>query len=52
MCSRLVRELATPPDARWTTLLPGFPDSSHSFVRVDALLGPDVTPRLFVEYVG
>ena len=49
---RVVRELATPPDARWTTLLPGFPDGSYGFAQVDARLGPQVTPRLFVEYVG
>jgi pimeloyl-ACP methyl ester carboxylesterase len=50
--ARVVREVATPPDAHWTTLLPGFPDGSYGFAQVDALLGPDVTPRLFVEYVG
>jgi pimeloyl-ACP methyl ester carboxylesterase len=49
---RVVRDLATPLDARWTTLLPGFPDGSYGFAQVNALLGPQVTPRLFVEYVG
>jgi pimeloyl-ACP methyl ester carboxylesterase len=37
-------------DARWTTLLPGFPDGSFGWARVDTLL--NVTPRLYVEYVG
>jgi pimeloyl-ACP methyl ester carboxylesterase len=49
---RVVRDPPTPPDALWTTLLPGFPDGSYGFARVNALLDPEVTPRLFVEYVG
>ena len=49
---RVVRDLATPLDARWTTLLPGFPDGSYGFAQVNAMLGPEVSPRLFVEYVG
>jgi pimeloyl-ACP methyl ester carboxylesterase len=47
--ARVVREAATPPDARWTTLLPGFPDGSYGLAQIDALLGPGATPRLFVE---
>lgn len=39
-----------PDDAHWTTFLPGFPDGSYGWSRVDLLL--DVAPRLFVEYVG
>ena len=49
---RVVRGPATSPEARWTTFLPGFPDGSYGFAQVNALLGPAVTPRLFVEYVG
>jgi pimeloyl-ACP methyl ester carboxylesterase len=41
-----------PLDPRSTILLPGVPDGSYSYAQVDALLGSDVTPRLFVEYVG
>jgi pimeloyl-ACP methyl ester carboxylesterase len=40
------------PDTRWTSFLPGFPDGSYGFAHLDALLGDDVRPRLFVEYVG
>jgi pimeloyl-ACP methyl ester carboxylesterase len=50
--ARVVRDPATPPDARWTTFLPGFPDGSYGFAQVNARLDPAVTPRLFVEYVG
>ncbi|HEY0937341.1 MAG TPA: alpha/beta hydrolase, partial [Trebonia sp.] len=38
--------------ARWTTFLPGFPDGSYGYSRVNEILGSGVTPRLFVEYVG
>ena len=38
--------------ARWTTFLPGFPDGSYGYSRVNDILGADATPRLFVEYVG
>lgn len=37
-------------DARWTTLLPGFPDGSYGWSKVDTCL--HVSPRLYVEYVG
>jgi pimeloyl-ACP methyl ester carboxylesterase len=44
---------ATPdPDAEWLTLLPGFPDGSYGWARVDRLLGDDLGPRLYVEPVG
>ena len=37
---------------RWVTFLPGFPDGSYGFSRVNDLLGEEVTPRLFAEYLG
>jgi hypothetical protein len=37
---------------RWATFLPGFPDGSYGYSRVNDLLGDRVTPRLFVEYLG
>ena len=42
------------PDAegRWITMLPGYPDGSYGYAKVDALLGDELTPRLYVEYVG
>jgi hypothetical protein len=39
-------------DAVWLTLLPGFPDGSYGWARVDRLLGDDLGPRLYVEPVG
>jgi pimeloyl-ACP methyl ester carboxylesterase len=38
--------------AVWLTLLPGFPDGSHGWARVDRMLGDDLGPRLYVEPVG
>ena len=42
-----------PEEAVWTTFLPGFPDGSFGWARVDrhlAIGGP--LPKVFVEYVG
>jgi pimeloyl-ACP methyl ester carboxylesterase len=39
-------------DAVWLTLLPGFPDGSYGWARVDRMLGDDLGPRLYVEPVG
>jgi pimeloyl-ACP methyl ester carboxylesterase len=39
-------------DAVWLTLLPGFPDGSYGWARVDRLLGDGPGPRLYVEPVG
>ncbi len=40
-------------DAVWTTFLPGFPDSSFGWARVDQHLGGNgMTPKIHVEYVG
>lgn len=37
----------------WTTFLPGFPDGSFGWARVNQYLSDDSTsPKLFVEYVG
>jgi pimeloyl-ACP methyl ester carboxylesterase len=42
------------PDAtgRWITMLPGYPEGSYGYARVNALLADDMAPRLYVEYVG
>lgn len=42
------------PDVRWLTMLPGFPDGSYGFAKVESLLERREmsTPRLYVEYVG
>ncbi|HWC37201.1 MAG TPA: alpha/beta hydrolase [Acidimicrobiales bacterium] len=39
-------------DTVWLTLLPGFPDGSFGWARVDRMLGNDLGPRLYVEPVG
>lgn len=40
-------------DATWTSFLPGWPDGSYGWAKVDQhLTGADIGPRLFVEYVG
>lgn len=37
---------------RWVTLLPGFPDGSYGYAKVDGLLGSIPNPKLYIEYVG
>jgi pimeloyl-ACP methyl ester carboxylesterase len=39
-------------DTVWLTLLPGFPDGSYGWARVDRMLGDGLGPRLYVEPVG
>jgi pimeloyl-ACP methyl ester carboxylesterase len=39
-------------DTRWLTMLPGYPDGSYGYAQVDLHLGPDPSPRLYIEYVG
>ncbi len=39
-------------DSRWLTLMPGFPDGSYGYAAIDEALGAELTPRLFIEYVG
>lgn len=39
-------------DTVWLTLLPGFPDGSYGWARVDEMLGDGLGPRLYVEPVG
>jgi pimeloyl-ACP methyl ester carboxylesterase len=41
------------PSATWTTFLPGFPDGSYGWAKVDQHLSHDgMAPKLFLEYVG
>jgi pimeloyl-ACP methyl ester carboxylesterase len=47
-----VAAMGQDPDSVWLTLLPGFPDGSYGWARVDRMLGEDVGPRLYVEPVG
>jgi pimeloyl-ACP methyl ester carboxylesterase len=39
-------------DTVWLTMLPGFPDGSYGWARVDQMLGDGLRPRLYVEPVG
>jgi pimeloyl-ACP methyl ester carboxylesterase len=39
-------------DTVWLTMLPGFPDGSYGWARVDRMLGERLGPRLYVEPVG
>ena len=39
-------------DTVWLTLLPGFPDGSYGWARVDEMLVDGLGPRLYVEPVG
>jgi pimeloyl-ACP methyl ester carboxylesterase len=39
-------------DTRWLTMLPGYPDGSYGYAKVDQHLGSAATPRLYVEYLG
>ncbi len=50
---RVVREGTGDDEGVWTTFLPGFPDGSFGWARVDQHLASDgQVPKLFVEYVG
>ncbi|HJP77679.1 MAG TPA: alpha/beta hydrolase [Pseudonocardiaceae bacterium] len=46
------RVTAATPGTGWLTLLPGFPEGSYGWSRVDQLLGDDLGPRLYVEPIG
>ena len=39
-------------DGRWMTFLPGYPDGSYGYAKVNALLGDELVPRLYLDYVG
>ena len=39
-------------DTVWLTMLPGFPDGSYGWARVDRMLGEGLGPRLYAEPVG
>ena len=47
------RVVGTPDtEGRWMTMLPGYPDGSYGYAKVNALLGDELVPRLYLEYVG
>jgi len=48
----LAAEQDADKDTVWLTMLPGFPDGSHGWARVDRMLGDGLRPRLYVEPVG
>ena len=50
---RVVDSDAPGAEASWMTFLPGFPDGSFGWARVEEeLSGEELGPKLFVEYVG
>ncbi len=50
---RVVPDGGRDDGAVWTTFLPGFPDGSFGWVKVDQhLSGNGMAPRLYVEFVG
>ena len=50
---RITKDATPDEDAVWTSFLPGWPDGSFGWAKVDQhLTGKRVGPRLFVEYVG
>ena len=50
---RIVRPENLGVDATWVSFLPGWPDGSYGWSKVDQhLAGVDIGPRLFVEYIG
>ena len=50
---RVVRDGPPSEKAVWATFLPGFPDGSFGWAKVDRYLATDeLVPRIFVEYVG
>src|SRR5258708_8393471 len=49
---RVVGATLMDAEGRWMTLLPGFPDGSYGYAYVNALLGDELVPRLYLDYVG
>jgi len=50
---RIVRPKILDTNATWASFLPGWPDGSFGWSKVDQhLVDKDIGPRLFVEYVG
>jgi pimeloyl-ACP methyl ester carboxylesterase len=50
---RITKDATLDANAVWTSFLPGWPDGSFGWAKVDQhLIGKNIGPRLFVEYVG
>jgi pimeloyl-ACP methyl ester carboxylesterase len=50
---RIAKDAMPGKDAVWMSFLPGWPDGSYGWAKVDRhLTGRNIGPRLFVEYVG
>lgn len=50
---RIVTNKAPDDGAVWTSFLPGWPDGSFGWAKVEQhFIGKDIGPKLFVEYVG
>jgi pimeloyl-ACP methyl ester carboxylesterase len=49
---RIVARTPVSADARWLTMLPGYPDGSYGYAQVDRRLGAEPAPCLYIEYLG
>jgi len=50
---RIAKDETANEDSTWTSSLPGWPDGSFGWAKVDRILtGKTVGPKLFVEYIG
>jgi len=50
---RITKDATPDEDSVWTSFLPGWPDGSFGWAKVDQhLTGKNIGPRLFVEYIG
>jgi hypothetical protein len=50
---RITKDATLDANVVWTSFLPGWPDGSFGWAKVDQhLTGKNIGPRLFVEYVG
>ena len=50
---RLSKDKTASADTTWASFLPGWPDGSYGWSKVDHQLGDaSIGPRLFVEYIG
>lgn len=53
MFQRVVSDGGQDNEAVWTTFLPGYPDGSFGWAKVDQHLGDNgMAPKLYVEFVG
>ena len=47
---RVVAPVQPCAQTRWLTMMPGFPDGSYTYAKIDGML--QTAPRLYIEFVG